>query len=159
MIVAEIRMGEDVIADPLAGAQPAAMANHQPRLGPQHREMVANRLGVRRADADVDEGDAAAVGRDQVIGGHLVPPPRAVGDERAGVHAGLVDIEPRGARERGVAPLPNLRPRPSDEFVNITVVVGEQDISLEMFGRGAGVVAEACEAEVGAQRVEQRERL
>src|SRR3546814_7499859 len=69
---------------------------------PQHGEMVADRLGVRRADADVDQADAAAARRDQVIGGHLVPPPRAVGDERGRVHPRLVDIEAAGAGERCV---------------------------------------------------------
>ena len=88
-----------------------------------------------------------------------MPPPRAVGDERAGVDAGLIDIETRGTRERGIAALPDLRPRPGDEFIDIAVIVGEQDIALKMLGRGAGIVAEAREAEVGAQRVEQRERL
>src|SRR3546814_3298236 len=39
------------------------------------------------------------------------------------------------------------------------MVVGEEDIALKMLGRGAGVMAEAREAEVGAQRIEQRERL
>src|SRR3546814_2176255 len=33
MIVAQIGVREDVIADPLAGAQPAAMADHQPGVG------------------------------------------------------------------------------------------------------------------------------
>src|SRR3546814_7237314 len=67
MLVAEVSVGEHIVADPLAGAQPAAMADHQPRFGPQHGEMVADRLGVRRADADVDQADAAAARRDQVI--------------------------------------------------------------------------------------------
>jgi len=121
--------------------------------------MVADRLGVRRADADIDEGDAAAVGRDQMIGGHLVPPPGAVGDKRTGVDAGLVDVEPRGAGECGIAALSDLRRRPRHEFVDIAMIVGEQYVALEMFGRGAGVVAEAREREIGTQRVEQRERL
>src|SRR3546814_13992009 len=94
-----------------------------------------------------------------MIGGHLVAPPRAVGDERARVGTGLVDIETRGPRERGVAALADLRPRPGDEFVDIAVIVGEQYVALEMLGRGAGIVAQPREAEIGAQRVEQRERL
>jgi len=94
-----------------------------------------------------------------VIGGHLVPPPRAVARERAGIDIRLVDIEAARAGERGVAPLADLRSRPGDEFVDIAVIVGEKDIALEMLGRGAGIVAQAREAEIGAQRVEQRERL
>src|SRR3546814_8304128 len=61
MVVAKIGVREHIVADTLAGAQPAAMADHQPRLRTQHREMVADRLGVRRTDADVDERDAAAI--------------------------------------------------------------------------------------------------
>src|SRR3546814_17806467 len=71
----------------------------------------------------------------------------------------LVDVKAGGAGERGVAPLPDLRARPGDEFIDIAMVVGEEDIALKMLGRGAGIVAEAREAEVGAQRIEQRERL
>src|SRR3546814_14949902 len=78
--------------------------------------MVADRLGVRRADADVDQADAAAARRDQVIGGRLVPPPRAVGDERGRVHPRLVDIEAAGPGERWVAALPDLPPRPCHSF-------------------------------------------
>jgi hypothetical protein len=51
------------------------VADHQPGLGPEHRKVVGDRLGVRRADADVDQRDAHVVGRHQVVGGHLVPPP------------------------------------------------------------------------------------
>src|SRR3546814_5822883 len=40
-----------------------------------------------------------------------------------------------------------------------SVIVGEQYVALEMLGRGAGIVAQPREAEIGAQRVEQRERL
>ena len=61
MVVAQISVGEHIVADRLAGAQAAAMADHQPGLGPHHREMVADRLGVGRADADIDQGDAFAV--------------------------------------------------------------------------------------------------
>jgi hypothetical protein len=40
------------------------MADHQPGMRAQHRDMVGRGLGVRRADADIDQGDAAAaVGR------------------------------------------------------------------------------------------------
>src|SRR3546814_19251888 len=86
------------------------------------------------------------------IGGHLVPPPRAVGDERGRVHPRLVDIEAAGAGERCVAALPDLRPRPGDEFVDIAVIVGEQYVALEMLGRGAGIVAQPREAERSEER-------
>ena len=60
MIVAQISVGEDVIADRLARPQATAMADHQPHFRAQHRDVIAHGLGVRRPDADIDEGDAGA---------------------------------------------------------------------------------------------------
>src|SRR3546814_13340591 len=112
--------------------------------------MVADRLGVRRTDADVDERDAAAIGGDEVIRRHLVSPPRAVGDERARIDAGLVDVKAGGAGERGVAPLPDLRTRPGEDFIDIALDVGAVDIELNMLGRGSGLVWEEGAASIGA---------
>jgi hypothetical protein len=58
MVVAQIAVGEHIVADRLARPQAAAMADHQPHFGPHHRQMVADRLRVGRADADIDQGDA-----------------------------------------------------------------------------------------------------
>src|SRR5918993_4902671 len=77
MVVTQIGVGEDVVADPLRRSKAPAMADHQPDFRPEHRDMIADRLRVRRTDADVDEGDAGASLRDQMVGGHLVAPPRA----------------------------------------------------------------------------------
>ena len=66
----------------LARPKPAAMANHQPHFGAKHGHMIADRLGVRWADADVDERDPCATLGHQMIGRHLVPPPFAGGDLR-----------------------------------------------------------------------------
>ena len=96
MVVAQIGVGEDIVADRLARPQAAAMADHQPDLGPHHREMVADRLGVGRADADIDQGDALAARRDQVVGGHLVPPPAALGDRASASGVSLVTKTPPG---------------------------------------------------------------
>src|SRR3546814_15026612 len=79
MIVAQIGVREDVIADPLAGAQPAAMADHQPGVGAYHREMIGDRLGIRRADADVYGAGPRAIGCDELIGGTSGPARTAVG--------------------------------------------------------------------------------
>ena len=101
MIVAQIGVGEDIVADPLAGAQTAAMADHQPCLGPQHREMVADRLGVGRADADIDQRDAGAVVGHQMIGRHLVPPPRAgIGHRRVDIVARAQQHAARAGQRR-----------------------------------------------------------
>ena len=85
MVVAQIGMGQHIVADPLAGAQAAAMADHQPGFGADNGQVVADRLGVGRADTDVDKGDAAAIRRDQMIGRHLMLAPGAVGDHLRGI--------------------------------------------------------------------------
>ena len=38
------------------------------------------------------------------------------------------------------------------------MIVGEQDVALDVLGRRAGVVAQPRQAEIGAQPVEQRQR-
>ena len=85
MVVTQIGVGQHIVADPLRVAQAPAMADHQPSLWPQHREVVADGLGVGRANADVDQADPAAIWAGQVIGGHLVAPPRGVGQQLARV--------------------------------------------------------------------------
>ncbi len=84
--------------------------------------------------------------------------PGAVGQQRVGIVAGL-DHHAARPRDRGVtAARAELAARPADELVDVAVIVGEQDILLDVLGRRAGVVAEAGEREIGAQRVEQRQR-
>ena len=60
MVVAQIGVGQHIVADGLGGPQAAAVADHQPGLGAQHRQVVGDGLGVGGADADVDQADAAA---------------------------------------------------------------------------------------------------
>ncbi len=158
MVVAQIGMGQHIIADPLARSQAAAMADHQPRLRSYDREVIGDGLGIGRANADVNQCDAGAVGRDQVIGRHLVPPPRAVGDEFFGIVARF-DHNAACARHRRIARFgTKLFACPADEFIDIAVVIGEQHITLHMFRRCAGIVPQPRQAEIGAQPIEQRER-
>ena len=121
--------------------------------------MVGDRLGVGGADADVDQGDARTVGGHQVIGRHLVAPPgRGVVEQPVGIVPGL-DQDAARARDAGEArTFAQLLHGPADELVDIAMIVGEQDVLLEMLDRGAGIVAQAGQREIGAQRVEQRER-
>ena len=158
MVIAQVGMGEHIVADLLRGAQAAAVADHQPRLGPQHREVIADRLGVRRPDADIHQRDPAAIGRDEVIGGHLVTPPRGVRHPGAGIFGPLGQVQPACAGKCGVFAAAQLQACPVHEFIDIAVVVGEQDVALEVFCRGAGVVHQPRQAEIGAQAIEQRER-
>ena len=68
--------------------------------------------------------------------------------------------QPAGDRQRAVrrVGLAQFVDRETDEFVDVADIVGEQDEMLEMLGRGAGVMLEPRQAEVGARGVEQRQR-
>ena len=73
------------------------MADHQPAMRAQHRDVVGDVLGVGGADADVDEADAAPVLAHDVIGRHLVAVPDDAGDAAprrppASLGASIVDI-------------------------------------------------------------------
>ena len=60
VVAPQVAVGEHVVADRLRLPQAAAMADHQPAMRPQHREVVGDVLRVRGADADVDQRNAAA---------------------------------------------------------------------------------------------------
>ena len=160
MVVAQIGVGEDIIADRLAGAKAAAMADHQPSLRAKHSDMVADRLGVGRPDADIDQGDAVAVRRHQMIGRHLVPPPDAGGDLLFGVGQVAMLVDSAGDRQagEGLSGVAQRGDREADELIDIADVVGEQHEVLEMLGRRAGVMLQPGEAEIGARRIEKRQR-
>ena len=83
-----------------------------------------------------------------MVCGHLVPAPSAVGDKLRRVVRWRVDIEPAGTRQSGIAAVADLLAGPTDEFVDITVIVGEQDIVLNMFGRRTCIMAKSGEREV-----------
>ncbi len=71
VILAQIGVGQDEIAQGLAVPQARAMAHHQPDMRAQHRDVVGRCLGVGRADADIDQGDPLPVRAFQVISRHL----------------------------------------------------------------------------------------
>ncbi len=160
MIVAQIGVGEHIVADRLAGAQPAAMADHQPRLGAQHREMVADRLGVGRADADVDQRHPRAVRPDQMIGGHLDLAPIAVGDRAFGIGGLARHQHPARDRQRLVRAVGfgEFGQRPGDELVDVADIVGEQDVGPEILRRRPRIMLEPRQREIDARTLEQRQR-
>ena len=165
MVLAHVAVRQHVVAELLRVAQPRAVAEHHPGVRPQHRDVVGDRLGVGRADADVDHRDAAAVGADEVVGRHLrqarrrsaelVAGPRRCAraplDHVAGLDERFVVAAARRARHRFVAE--------ADELVDVELVVGEEDEVLEVLGVGAGVVAQAMQRVVDARRGEERERM
>src|SRR3546814_15309731 len=59
MVFAHIAMGEHIIAQLLGIPQARAMAQHQPGMRTQHRDVIGDVAGVRRPCANVDHGDAA----------------------------------------------------------------------------------------------------
>ncbi len=158
VVVAQVGVSEHEVADLLRRAQAPAVADHQPGFGPEHREVIGDRLGVRRAYADVDQRDAHVVGRHQVVGRHLVAAPGSLVELHTGILGPAIEHHAAGAGEAGVETLADPLGRPVDELVDVAVVVGEQHEALEMLGRGASVMREAGEREIGAQAIEQRQR-
>ena len=65
VVLANVTMRKHVVAELLRVAQARAVAEHQPCVRPQHRDMVGDVAGIRRAGADIDNGDTAAVRLDQ----------------------------------------------------------------------------------------------
>ena len=71
MILAYVAMGQHVIAQLLAVAQPGAVPQHDPGVRPQHSNVVGNVLGIGRTYPDIDHGDARMSLAHQVVRGHL----------------------------------------------------------------------------------------
>ena len=160
MVVAQIGMSEDIVADRLAGTQAAAVADHHPDMRPGDGQVVADRLGVGRPDPDIDQGDAGGVRRGQVVGRHLVLLPGRVHDRRPGIGRVAGDDDAPGADQGliGAGRVLKLGTGPAHELVDIAIVVGEQDVALHILDRRARVVPQAGEGEVGAQAVELGQR-
>ena len=159
VIVAQIGVGQHIVADGLAGAQAAAVTDHQPDVRTGDGQVVGDGLGVGRPDADVDQGHALMARRGQVIGRHLVLLPGRVADRRLGVGRVARDDHAAGAGQGfvGAARRLELFDGPAHELVDIAVVVGEQDIGLNVVDRRAGVVLQPRQREVGPEAVEVRQ--
>ena len=71
LVGAQVRGGQHEVADLLAVPQPAAVADHHHEVGPKHRHMVGDRLGVGRTDADVHERHAGVAVDPVVVRRHL----------------------------------------------------------------------------------------
>ena len=158
MVVAQIGVRQDIVADPLRRAQTAAMPDHQPRLGPDDREVIGDRLRIRRPDADIDQRDPRPVRRHQMVGGHLVASPGAVVDQLVGIVARPDHDVARAGQCGKAAAVTQLPCRPPNEFIDIAVIVGEQYEALRVLRRGPHVMPQPREREVGTQCIEQRER-
>ena len=146
VILADVTMREHVVAEPLRIPEARAMPQHQPGVRPQHRDVVGDVPRIGRTDADVDQGNAAIAGLDEMKGRHLR---RALGR-----NPGRAAAKPRIARDRipgrneGVgadlarceALLAQLH-----EGIDIELVVREDHEILEVLGISAGVVIEPAQ--------------
>ena len=130
-------------------------------MGPEHRDVVGDGLGVRRSDADVDETDPAPVGAHAVIGGHLEPVPGDGRDARFRLSRRDRRVDDDVARQNDLLHARSamqLLQAPLHELVDIAMIVGEQHPGLHPPPVGTGVVDEAAERIVDARRIEQGER-
>ena len=93
-----------------------------------------------------------------MIGWHLVAPPRGVGQQFARIGAGSIQLQSARAGQRRITVLSQLLTCPVNEFIDIAVIVGEQDETLEILDPGAGIVCQSGQAEIGAQAIEQGQR-
>ena len=157
MILPQIGVGEHVIADHLRLSQARAMADHQPAMRTQHRDMIGDVLRVRGPDADIHETHALPVRADDVIGRHLEAVP---GD---GEHARFRLLRRKRAIDDGVAGQHHLRDAlvgvellqsPLHELVDIAVVVRQQHPGLHRAPVGARVMHEPSQRIIDARRVE-----
>ena len=160
VILAHVAVGKDIVAELLRVPQARTVPEHQPGMRSQHRDVVGDVAGVGRAGADVDHGDAAIAGLDQMKGRHLrhalggnagraSARTRVARDHIAGLDEGV------GARlTRGHALAAQAR-----EGVDIELVVREDHEVLEVLRIGAGVVVEPVQRIVDARGAKQGERL
>ena len=159
MVVAQIGVGQHIVADRLAGAQAPAVADHQPHMRTDHRQVVGDGLCVGRPHADVHHRDALSARRGQVIGWHLVLLPGVLAQRR--IRVGRLARHHHAARARqlviGTVGRLQLLAGPAHELVDVAVVVGEQHIGLHVLHRRSGVVPQPRQREVGPQPVEMRQ--
>ena len=136
------------------------MAEHQPGERAQHRDVVGRRLGVRRPDADVDHRDTRRIGADEMVARHLRQPRRRLAGRAAAV-ADVAGNTVAGLDEGVVVAvrIGHFGEPVGDELVDVELVVGEDDVVLEMLRARAGVVAQPVQRVVDARRGEQGQRL
>ena len=154
LVVAQIAVRQYVVAQPLIGAQAAAMADHQPNMRAQHGEMIGHRFCVRRTDADVHQRDAVVTRLREMIGRHL----RQLGERRQrGRLAAFGDAIARLDEALGAAFLDFLLAI-DDELIDVALIVGEQHEALEMRRIGTRIMAQPVQRKIDALGGEQRQR-
>ena len=130
-------MGQNKIPQRLRVAQPGAVPDHQPGMGAQNSDMIGRGFGIRRADPNIDQRDPRAIRPFQVIGRHLRQLQRLFQRRVRGR-----DLDIPGRDKTGIAAvrISQLFARVILEFRNVELVVGEQNVVLEMAGVGGRVM-------------------
>ena len=158
LVLPDVGVGEHVVAERLGVPEARAVPEHEPGVRAEDGHVIGDRLRVGRADADVDQRDAAALRGDEVVRRHL----RLA--RRHGARGGRALAASRhaiaGFDEGGVLAVAggHALAREAAELVDVELVVREQDVVLEVTGGGAGVVHEAVQRVVDALGGERGER-
>ena len=137
------------------------MADHQPAMRAQHREMVGDVLGVGRPDADIDDGyPALPVRARQVIGRHLEALPGGCGHQCRRIRGIAANFDPtrRDQAVIGRCRVGELVQPPAHELIDIALVVGQQNPRLDVAPGCAGVVHQSAQGKIDAHGIEQAKR-
>ena len=142
MVFAQIAMRENEITQALRIAQTCTVANHKPCMWTQHGDVVCGSFGIAWTDADIDQCDPRLPFTTQMIGRHL----RHLGGHiqwRISIRDDLISC----ADKRGITTV-----RISQhlacitfEFLDVELVVCEQNVVLKMFCLRGGVMLQTCQ--------------
>ena len=155
VILAQVGVRKDEVAQGLRVAQTRAVTDHKPRVRAQDGDVVGGGFGVTGTHADVHQCDAAAVFTLEMICRHLGQFGRCL-NWTVGVRDLLV-----ARRDKGRVAAVWIAQHGAGVFLklgHVELVVGEQDVTLEMIGISGGVMGEAGEGLVHALGGEGSER-
>src|SRR5690606_8792335 len=140
VVLAHIGVSQYIVSQRLRVSQASAMAEHYPGMGPQHGDVVRDRLGVGGSYADIDHGYAPMVRLFQMIGGHLgqAGQRHAFGGRR--LSRARDDIARLDEFAITLAAIRHLLTRERTELVYIELVIGEEHEILEVLRAGGCVM-------------------
>ena len=130
-VIAHVGGRQHQVPDFLVVAQASTVPDHQHQVRAQHREVIGDRLGVRRPDSYVHHGHARTPGKHVVPRGHLA----------------AIRIRAAATRQGGA------------KLLHVPGVVCQQHVPLERFGGCPGVVLEPVDRQGHALRREQEQFL
>ena len=169
VVFSHVTVRQHIVAQRLAVAQAGAVAQHNPRIGTQHGDVIGHGFGVAGADANIDQTDAAAVCPYQMVGRHLRQPNRrlTLGVLNGFLQHSLITVCEVSASGQHVAGLNQANVlavgvahellAKRDKLVNVKLVVGQQCKVLKPMRRGACVMAQAVQRVVHPRRCKKRQ--